>query len=497
MMFARNMHLSDRRIDELVEGRPLSVDETDHLAICGRCGEILTAEKSVERALRGSWSLAAVKVPATAAPPSRGRALGALALSGALVGAVIVAVVFASLRTQPPSVASAPSPSLRPTAAPPASAPAVSHTSAPTDVGPSPSQPELSISPASTSPPTTATGSPSPAYGRIDIPGVVGLGRWSPDGEHLVVDPAVGDPEIVDKAGEVQGTISANIGNIAWLDSATLAALVTEPGSTQGMVMLYDVRGSEVGHVDGLFDAMVASAGNRLIALSPVSAGAPSSSYEIWDDGTLSGARPGAPLAWSTDGAKLAVLVPGPREPVPPNQGSLVIVSRDGSPDIAAVGWQALANNEFAFSFDDRFLAGCASTDANAPQRTIVVDTSDGHVSGPVASQCAFHGLGWGPDATLYVSDGISRPMVWTPGAGLGSAGITGQVFVTPAANGSLAAWSDGSAGSSLRLTAGTRSAAYDLPNLSDVRWSPDGAYVAAASLTAVGQPQVSLIAAP
>jgi len=78
------------------------------------------------------------------------------------------------------------------------------------------------------------------------------------------------------------------------------------------------------------------------------------------------------------------------------------------------------------------------------------------------------------------VSHAIGRPpVVWAPRGGSRRHDFG---WATPALNGNLALWSDGTDNTAIEIRAGDSIEEYQMPQLRSVTWSPDGATVAAIS---------------
>ena len=326
--------------------------------------------------------------------------------------------------------------------------------------------------------PSPATPSPSPT-GLVQVPGVLALDPqpWAPDGQHLMVVNARDLEEVVDATGMNPVTIPAYSNDAGWIDSSTIVALVRDSQTTlTGHVSLYDVSGRVTAQIDGDFEEVVASPGNDLF----VAVAAGGQSYKVWDKGVLSDWRQGNPLSWSADGSELALLTEketaagqdgGP-------EGPLTIVDRARNTAAQILDWFGEEyGNDYLFSSDGRYLAGCLS-DSLDQRPTIIraIDLASGTVSGPIGTGCVWNGIGWGPADKLYVSDLVS-PQVWTPESGATDLGLSRTTFVAPALNGSLAIWSDG--GSSLKLRIADQNQTRHFQGFQFVRWSPDGQKIA------------------
>jgi Tol biopolymer transport system component len=216
--------------------------------------------------------------------------------------------------------------------------------------------------------------------------------------------------------------------------------------------------------------------------------------YTIWDQGTMSDQLPGEPLAWSADGSKLAVLKPTETIKVV-DLGTLSIVDKSGRELLDVPNWVATTWAPYVFSPDGAYIAACLQP-ADGPRTTPeihVVDLNSGNVSSCVGKNCIDFGATWGQDSHLFVSDATGRaPVVWTP-QGISRLDTTFG-WATPALNGNLALWSDGTDNSSVELRAGDSMVDYQLPQLRNVTWSPDGATVAAISAPVGGSEGLTLI---
>ena len=323
---------------------------------------------------------------------------------------------------------------------------------------------------------------------------------WAPDGHHLVVDRSDG-PHVIDASGSEVLNIDAS--DTGWLNASTLALLgQSGPGLATGQVRFVDLTGAETGRLGGDFEYIHVSPGNDLLAaVGPPTDTRQGDTYKVWDHGVLSDWRTGEPLAWSADGSLLAVLIPNFNVSAgggsgttlgtaveagdPGDQGTIAIVDRTGREILHVADWVASTFEDvLAFSPDDRYLAACLqdANDLRSEPTIRVIDVQTGSVSEALPNGCDYRGTGWTDGPSLYISDGIKPPHVWTPGDGIKSLGITDHDLVTPSLDGNLAVWSDGIPKSMLELRIGGSVERYALPGLTEVHWSLDGAAVAAIS---------------
>ena len=317
------------------------------------------------------------------------------------------------------------------------------------------------------------------------------LGPWAPDSSRVLGDDGQ-TVHVVDRSCCGEFTIEAQ--DAGWVSASSIAALVSSaPGN--GRVRLYDLEGTETSRIDGTFESVVFGPGTGVFAgIVPLTGDDPTSrTYTIWDQGTMSDQLPGEPLAWSADGSTLAVLRPTETAKVV-DVGTLSNVDKSGRQRLDVPNWLATTWAPYVFSPDGQYLAACLQpADAlRAPPEIHVIDLSSGTVSDNVGKVCLDFGTAWGPDSTLYVSDATGPPVVWTR-QGMSRLDTTFG-WATPALNGNLALWSDGTDNSAVELRAGDTMVDYQLPQLRSVTWSPDGATVAAISAPVGGSEGLTLI---
>lgn len=484
-------HLSDWRVDQLASaGLTPSDAELKHVLSCARCANQLAAAGDVEQLLKGRWLMSSAAIPVASTRPNH--RFGLTAVSTALVLLVGAAVGVALLRTNPiltgPSTSSSPSVIAVGSAStkPPA-----------TDLPNASLPPTQSVTPQATSPAEGAA-SARPT-GAVNVAGVTTVRSWSPDGQYLLVDSA-GHHSVLGRDGSVVGSLGPSSDSADWLDSTTIVTLHRDGLAPAGHLSFLGIDGTETGSVDGLYERVVVSRGNRLIAAVAPATGDEivGTSYRVWEDGVLSDARQGEPLAWSADGAKLALLEPTGHAPgAAGDEGLVKVVTRQGASLISVDGWLATTNSGVnLFSPGGRYLAVCLS-DANVSQDTPavrVIDTETGTVSESLPNGCAYNGSAWANDGTLYASDGVNPPHQWTPEDGVELVGISEAKLVTPGTDGDIAVWSDGSPDATLEIRLGDAVQTYDLPGLAEVAWSPDGTLVAAVSRSGSLGGQLELI---
>jgi hypothetical protein len=418
--------------------------ERRHVTACERCQRLYGGYRLTDRLLAAPWR--DVKLPpAGAAPPRRAALAGifqgveARTLAPIVAVVAIVALVGAALampRLLPAPVAVSQPVASRPTPSP----------SAPGPVGtPSSSaQPAVSPGAAASGPgnaPSTQSG-PTPAPTQVSSPGLISVEvariggdplAWAPDGKHLLTWSGAGRVTVRDSGG--RAVSSANADAAAWVSGSTFAVATRPFGSHGDSVSILDLSGHAVATVPGSYSAgtsswpmLLGSGGGELTIASQGGWGSPGWGFVMWN-GSLSSGHRGVPVAFSTDGRRLAVVEPTSVTGSTVT-GSLEILAVPGLSTVADFGGLSLrvgngslgsaSGFDAAFSPDDRYLLASGT----------LVDLSRGSLTTTGKG-------GWLPDGTLVTAsnDGLLR---WRGGRSSLDPRFPGAGTVEPSPHGEL-----------------------------------------------------------
>lgn len=261
-----------------------------------------------------------------------------------------------------------------------------------------------------------------------------------------------------------------------WVSSNSVAALGSGP------IDLYDLSGAKTGEIPGDYQGVLAAADRGVFAAIESASGqnAIGTTYRVWDGTSLSSVRDGAPLNWSRDGSRLAVLEPFAEPGHGPlgEEGHVSVVDSSGNTILKLNDWVADWFGPYDFSLDGRFLAACFQNGSDPPT-IYVVDLQTTKVSDSVG-KCGYSS--WTVDDTLYSSFPYDSTHVWTPNRGVGDPGFPPETVAFASTDGKLATWS-GSDDATLRITVDAVSTDYPLSGaIENVFWSPDGMSLVAVS---------------
>ena len=231
---------------------------------------------------------------------------------------------------------------------------------------------------------------------------------WSPDGSQLLVARAgfggSGQIQIRAASGALTATLAA--GAAAWFDSHTVAiAARPKGGFGSATVQLVDLSGQVVSTLPGAGNApfvsgsLLLGSGNGSVAITGAVGFGGSQTFVVWDGHSVSASHSGVPIAFSHDGARLAVLHPsGPSGP-----GSL-----SGSLEIVAV---PSLQTVVSFSRTSLRVAGQSSGPGYAPDADFSPDGRWLYASGVLVdlsqgSTVRVGQGGWLPGGILVTSSG-------------------------------------------------------------------------------------------
>jgi hypothetical protein len=502
-------HVSTERLGEAARHATLEWlrdHERRHVAGCERCRRLYAGYRLADRLLMAPWAETALPATALAQRPIAtgwrallerpARGLGARALVVVALTACLALIVgFGVLLPQLAPVGSQPSGSTAALASASklgaTATPAPGGSSGPsyaTPSGPAPAVQSPVASAGSGEP--GATPAPTPARAATSIPpqtgalaGLPGLPiSWSPDGSHLLVGKGgTGQLQIRTSAGGLSATFAGD--SAAWLNSTTLAvAAHSRTGIGSENVTLLDLGGATVatlvpgeGDPTGN-DVVLLGSGNGEVALIGPRGLSKTQTYVLWDGHNVSAPHQGVPIAFSSDGSRLAVIHPsgsGVGTGVGHLLGSLEILS---VPSLQTVSTLSRLSLRIATGNPGPGYAPDASFSPDGARLLVsgtLVDLSRG-------STIVVGEGGWLPDGTLVTSTtgGIVR---WqgtspTPDASFAPGGR----ISTSRRGDVIEVFGDGR--SPLLLTASGRLGPLNLPgvaSLDDVLLAPDGSAVA------------------
>lgn len=335
------------------------------------------------------------------------------------------------------------------------------------------STPTLAV-PTLTRPP--ASGSPGR---QILMTGQVQRVAWSPAGTKIaVVEGASGAPSIVTIMDVDGSTIqTVNAWDVAWIDDSSYITTSGHPAE----IIVGHVGSSAAEKMPGVVSGSIVASSAGVMALPLEENG--SDHYVVWGAAGLSDPRDGVPVAFSPDGALLAVVhyprgcCAGPPSPAPseaPGPTTLDIVRTDTGESVrvtADVSWAYGAL--VSFSPDGRLVAfRMDPKDQESLERVGVLDVASGKVwvvdAGTVGS------LTWTDSSHLLI--GSMSPAASTP------AGMPVTISYAPQDVDEIAVSSRGDvamarhdASQVVIDRAGTQET-IDLPGTRhDLTWSPDG----------------------
>jgi hypothetical protein len=468
--------------------------ERRHVAACERCQRLYGGYRLADRLLAAPWR--EVKLPpAAAAAPSRRAALAGLfqgvearTLAPIVAVVAIVALVGAALAmprllpvpvavSQPVASRPTPSPSPPGPAGTPASSgrPAVSPGAQASGPGNAPS-----TQPGPTPAPTPV---PSPSVLSVEVARIGGDPiAWAPDGKHLLVWSGAGRVTVRDSGG--RAVASADADAAAWVSGSTFAVATRSFGGHGESISILNLGGHRVATIPGSYSAGTSSwlmllgsgsgSGSGSGELTIASQGGWGSSgwgFVMWN-GSLSTGHRGVPVAFSTDGRRLAVIEPTSVSGSSVT-GSLQILAVPSLSSVADLGGLSVRVGtgslgsafgfDAAFSPDDRYLLASGT----------LIDLSRGSLTTTGKG-------GWLPDGTLATAsdEGLLR---WRGGHSSLDSRFPGAGTVEPSPHGELI-YFYGDGRPALFLDAGGRLNALTFDrvgSISALLISPDGRTVA------------------
>lgn len=408
--------------------------ERQHVEGCSQCKRLYAGYRLTDRLLAADWRQAVLPTSALEQKPIRtgllgmldglawsfdARSLAPIALVACLVLALGVGVLLPQLipnqgpsASPNPALASRQSPSgaasattgemVRSSSTPGAS---TGPQGSPGDAGPGPSGPALTPAP---TPVVPATPVPERPGTPANLPGWPIA--WSPDGAHLLVASGgfggSGQIQIRSASGGLTAALTAD--SAAWFDSHTVAIAAHARSRTGPVnVSLVNLRGQVVaalptgggGGAPAGSGALLLGSGNGDVAVTGAGGWSGSQTFVVWDGQSVSASHQGVPIAFSWDGARLAVLHPSGGFGGRYGSGSLEIVSVPSLHTIASFSHTTLhvtsQNTGPGYTPDADF-----SPDGNwLLVSGTLVDLSRG-------STVQAGDGGWLPDGTLVTSSG-------------------------------------------------------------------------------------------
>jgi hypothetical protein len=426
-------HVSSDRLGEAAQHASLEGlrdVERRHVEGCERCKRLYAGYRLTDRLLASSWRQAALPASALEQKPIRTGVAGMLdgfmwgvstrsLVPIAVVSCLVLALGFGVLL-----------PRLVPMASPSASAnaalssqnsPAVSANpgvTAPSSGASADASGEAQQSPGSGQSAQAAASAATPAPPATPAPQQLGTLAalpgwpvvWSPDGAHLLVIRSgfggSGQVQIRTSSGALAATLTAD--NADWFDSNTVA-IATHGRFRSGpeAVTLINLKGQTVATLPGGAGpgapfgtgSLVLGSGTGLVAVTSAGGWTGTQAFVVWDGQTATASHPGIPIAFSRDGARLAILHPAGGPGGGFASGYLEIVSVPGLQTIASLTHTtvrlAAGNSGPGFDPDAAF-----SPDGNwLLVAGTLVDLSRG------SAVQAGEG-GWLPDGTLITASG-------------------------------------------------------------------------------------------
>ena len=456
-------HIADRRLAALAEtdvtGQTPSGRESSHLRSCNQCRLRQEAFGELDRAMSGSWRLRRVDAQPRLRTSMSMRPGFAL-ISAAIVVGVAIAGRYVIVQN----------PNVNP------SSTTVGSTTARSSV-------TSSLPPSASPKAVTAI-----AFANL---------HWSPDSSDLLA--STGDNRIL-----IIGADGSDLAEFAgttagWLSSGSIAIWTSTPGyPEQGTIRLVTVSSGQSASVAGEFGPPVYAPGSSMFAAPLVTATGEKAEFRVWSGGALSPPRQGIPLAWSSGGNMLAVLMPndklqssGPGQP-----GSIVVEAIDGSTIRSYPSVITDSSAEGPFSADGAYLEICSSSTPGTACAPTVLEIASGQawvISGSASV------VTWLPDDVLLTSGPDGTALEWRDGTESGAA-IPAEAYAAASTKGDLAfVWGDARTTAMLRV--GGRDRELTLPGAPTAYipvWSPDGvrvAYVVATESSTGGQEIVILSA--
>ena len=434
-------HVSSDRLGEAA--RHASLDglrnlERLHVERCEHCRRLYAGYRLTDRLLSANWRQVALPASALEQKPIRSglagwvdefarnsgarRSLVPVALAACLVLAVGFGVLLPKLApSESPSPSAYPALASQYSPSPTASAtPDLTVEPSPTSgetpgasaepqpspggAGPGPIQPRPTPAATPTAPPTPVPHQPGTLVALPNWPIA-----WSPDGSQLLVATGAfgsGQIQIRGASGGLTATLAAY--GAAWFDSHTVAIATNATIRTGAAnVSLVNLKGEVVATLpagSGVpfgSGALLIGSGNGDVAVTGASGWGGPQTFVVWDGQSASASHSGVPIAFSRDGAKLAVLHPFGMPVGGYASGSLEIVAVPDLHTIASFSHTMLrvaAGNygpgyapDVDFSPDGNWLLASGT----------LVDLSRG-------STVQVGNGGWLPDGTLITSSGGS-----------------------------------------------------------------------------------------
>ena len=314
--------------------------------------------------------------------------------------------------------------------------------------------------------------------------------RWVPDSSAFalinVAGPSVthGDAIFFDAKGSQLGAIDAT--DIGWLDAHNYVAFrPTDPITGAGTAWSGQIAGDATPTIPGSFSGILAGS-HGTVALSYFTDGSTGAEYALFSDGKLGARRPGVPMAWSGDGAMLAVLhVTQAQVSVGGSDSGWIEITRaaDGSARQAIRSTRVGRLDRVSFSPDGRYLA--VGGDASS-----VIEVSTGHVDRLATTYV--RSLGWKPDGSILVDTNEPYLSLWRAGSIEQTDLVSGWYWSLSSAG--VIADGDGQASARLTVYLGDGARSLDLPATvsSWPAWAGDGR-----SLVAICEGSAVLIALP
>jgi hypothetical protein len=284
--------------------------------------------------------------------------------------------------------------------------------------------------------------------------------RWSPDSSAFAVvnvaGPGVthGNTVLFEANGLQLASVDAT--DIGWLDARTYVAFrPTDPVTGAGTAWMGSVAQDSTTTITGSFSGIVAASQGR-VALSYFAADSTRAEYALVSTGKLEARRPGVPIAWSADGAMLAVLhVTQPQVSIGGSDSGWVEITNaaDGSSVQSFRSTKVGRLDRVAFSRDGRYLGFGGESSS-------VIEVSTGKVSRLAATYV--RSLGWMPDGTILVDTNASNLSVWRAGSTQQTQMVSGWYWSVSSAG--VVADGDGQASAKLTIYESDGVQSLDLP---------------------------------